>query len=85
MNPQESKAVRTAARQIESALKVFEDYLEDSNSEALYKSCGNLIQVLRHLHGMDPTLVAEENRARIEALLLKEKPKSGRDTFTTGF
>ena len=85
MDPKESKSIKDAAARIEGALKAFEDILEDSNSELLYKSCGHLLQALRNIHGMDPALLSGEARTRIEEILVKEKAKPGRDSFNTGF
>ncbi|MDB5048972.1 MAG: hypothetical protein JWO30_2043 [Fibrobacteres bacterium] len=85
MNPQEMKTIKHAAGHIESALKAFEDILADTNNQLLYKSTGSLVQVLRYLHELDAGLLSAENRERIEDLLKKDKPKGGRDSFTTGF
>ena len=85
MNPQEIKSIHMAAGQIESALKRLEDLLEETNNQLIYKTSGSLIQALRLLYEFDPELLTPDTRARMEALALADKPKSGRNTFNTGF
>ncbi len=81
MNPQELKTVQQA----ESSLQAIEDFLENANNQALYLATGCLVEALKHMHEADPTLLNPTNRIRIEALLAKQKMKSGRDSFNTGF
>ena len=85
MNPQEMKSIRIAAGQIESALKGMEDVLEQTNGQLVYKSSGCLVQALRFLYDFDIALLTPENQARMEELAAAEKPKSGRNSFNTGF
>jgi hypothetical protein len=85
MNPQELQSIQKAAGQIESALKALEDVLEHTNSHLIFKSSGGLVQALRFLHDFDGALLTPENRVRMDALAVAEKPKSGRNSFTTGF
>ncbi len=85
MNPQEMKSIHKAAGQIESALKALEDLLQETNNQSVYKASGSLVQALRFLHEFDATVLTAEIRARMEALAAADKPKSGRNTFTTGF
>jgi len=85
MNPQELKTVQAAVKQAESSLQAIEDFLENANNQALYLATGGLVEALKHMHEADPTLLNPTNRIRIEALLAKQKMKSGRDSFNTGF
>jgi hypothetical protein len=85
MNSLELESIQAVAKQIESSLKAIEDVLENTNSQPLYLATGCLVDVLKHLHEVDPELLNEESKARIEALLAKQKSKSGRDSFNTGF
>lgn len=85
MNTQELESVQTAVKQIESSLKAIEDVLENTNNQALYRATISLVDVLKHLHDVDPNLLNPACRARIEDLLAKQKSKSGRDSFNTGF
>jgi hypothetical protein len=85
MNPQELESVQAAAKHVEVSLKAIEDILENTNNQALYKATGCLVDVLKYLHDVDPGLLNPDSQARIEALIAKQKSKSGRDSFNTGF
>ena len=85
MNPKELETIKKAAGHMEIALQVMEKILEATNNRPLYLAMGSMVEGLRHLHETDPTLLNPESHARVEALLEKEKPKPGRDSFNTGF
>jgi hypothetical protein len=85
MNPQELKSVHAAAGQIETALQALENLLEETNNQFLFKSTGALVLALRFIHDFDGGILSIENQARMAALALADKPKGGRNSFTTGF
>ena len=85
MNSAEIGSIKKATLQVEEGLKKVEDILDSTNNQALYQASLSMIAVLRHLHQVDSTLLNPQNRERVEALLLNEKAKSGRDSFNTGF
>ncbi len=85
MNSTEIETIKKATIQVEAGLKEVEEILDATNNQALYQASLSMVSVLRHLHQVDPTLLNTQNRERIEAILLKEKVKSGRDSFNTGF
>jgi hypothetical protein len=85
MNSTEIETIKKATIQVEAGLKEVEEILDATNNQALYQASLSMVAVLRHLHQVDPTLLNTQNRERIEAILLKEKVKSGRDSFNTGF
>jgi hypothetical protein len=85
MNAKELETIKKSTAQVESALTTIEGILENTNNRALYQSTGSLVEVLRHLNEVDPHLLSPDYKSRIEALLLKEKASTGRDSFNTGF
>jgi hypothetical protein len=85
MNPKELETIKKTTGYLEGSLKAMEDILDHTNNRALYQATGSLMQALRYLHEVEPTLLGDDCRIRVEALIDKEKVKTGRDSFNTGF
>ncbi len=85
MNPTELALIKKASGELEKVLKSFENILEEKNNQNLYRASEGIISALKFLHEMDGSNLNPENQNRISEINEKSKPKSGRDSFNTGF
>lgn len=85
MDQKSFPSLQIAATALESALEEFETIGESEDCQPLRKSAERLIDVLVLLHGLDPDLLNAKSLARIADRAEAAKPKSGRNSFNTGF
>lgn len=85
MTPSNTANLNKAAEFLERAFGEFESLPEAGESSLLGKISGKLLEAFALLHETNPELLSVEMRDRVKSRLEQEKPRSGRDTFNTGF
>jgi|GEM_PF-4206057 len=85
MKPSKPANFNLAVETLERAFGEFGVLSEAEESSLLNKVSAKLLEAFTLLHEKDPELLSPEMRGRVAESLEKVKPRSGRDTFNTGF
>jgi hypothetical protein len=85
MTPNKPASIDKAIEILERAYVEFESIPEAGESSLLNKVSTKMLEVFTLLHEKDPDLLSAEMCERVQERLAREKRRSGRDTFNTGF